>query len=413
MVLEHASADPRVALFLAEQLQILRSGADPSAIGNNIARDRNTVTTQGDIPGTEIFPRGWWVREADRTYLFILGCQQLSHATHYISYMGSPWTSLQTGVTGTGYLVSARDHYLAPITAVDQNQAGNLLVAGHSLGGALAQDVADAARIRRIRTGHSVVTFGSPKIAESNVQFQVLQHQNVIRWMVDSDPVPDIPPAVVTNLASVAALGVGQLQEFATARHTPGGVSINSLGITQDVPTPPMSVLNFGASLINWLWNISQQRETVHDLPEYIRRLQLVVALTTPPLHAEVIASGPEPAANASRRNANRQMQDSVDRIIRVAATQNASQLGVPPDRAFNTYKIGPFWWVEFNGQIVAVGPRRKQAGLMARLGNQFLRRLQRMGGVDVNGLTEMLRLYLIAAAAPDSGFTPAIARLD
>lgn len=188
---------------------------------------------------------------------------------------------------------------------------------------------------------------------------------------------------------------------------------MNSDGTTEDSPTPPMGSINFAASLANWLWDIYNGRETVHDLPTYVARLGNVVTRTNPPLSARVVESGPEPRTSISRRDANRSIQEGIDSIIRVASAQNAARLAVPPQRAFRPVKIGPIWWVTFGGQLVAVGPRRRNCGLMCVRGNAFLTRLQRMGGVDGAALAGLLVDYIAAASTPDNGFSPTIARLD
>jgi hypothetical protein len=412
MVLQMPAPSPAVGVFLAQQLLILRTGENPSTIGVNVSRDTGNITEQGDIPATAEFPRGWWVREEGRTLLFISGCETLQHAARYVNYMGAPWSFLESGINAENYLFRAYDNYLTPFQARDVGQAGNFTVAGHSLGGALGQAVMDAARVRGIRTGQACVTFGSPKIAK-RPNHHWGTGLNITRWMNNNDPVPHVPPVVVQNIAALAALNPQVLREWSMSLQLAGGVSVDPTGITDDVPTPPFGNVNLAASLSQWLWNIYQQRETVHDLPEYVRRLENVVTRTSPPASARVIASGPEPANDINRRQANAQIQAGIDAIIHVAAAQNRAQLGVPPQRAFIPIKIGPFWWVAFGNILVAVGPRRKGVGLMCRAGNQFLRRLQRMGGVDGVGLAQQLQSYIEAASVPDNGFTPTIARLD
>lgn len=404
--------NPQLGLFLARQLIILRDGSDPNLIGANILADTGRPNVQGDIPSTAIYPRGWWVRDVDKTFLFINGSETLTHAAYYVDYLSGLDTLGVSGFRYANYLPQAADNYLLPFQNQDQGQSGSLIIAGHSLGGALAQHIYVGAHVRGIRTAWGVVTFGSPKIVRRSVR-DVYTGQNSVRWMNDNDPVPQVPPAVVTDVRYLASLLPLIVERWSSFLQMAGGVSVRPDGTTSDVPVPPLGTVSMAASLANWMYNVYRGRETAHDLPEYVTRLANVVVRTNPPLAARVIESGPERVATLSRRDASREIQRGVDAIIHIAAAQNAAVLGVPPSRAFIPTKIGPIWWVTFGGQLVAVGPRRKSAGLMCVRGNEFLRRLQRMGGVDGNALGRLLVDYINAASTPDNGFTPVIARLD
>lgn len=412
MELSLPAPSPRVGLFLAQQLMILRAGTNPSSIGVNIAADTGRANSQGDIPANAWYPRGWWVRDANQTFIFISGSENLGQATNYVHYLSGPRSGNIAGKPAIRYLSDAADHYLEPIAASDAGQNGTLLMAGHSLGGALAQAVIKTAAIRTLRSAQACVTFGSPKIIHRPNQ-DFYSGLNITRWMGNDDPVPLVPPSVVTNIQALASLFPLTLENWSNTLQLAGGVSMNSDGTTEDSPTPPMGSINFAASLANWLWDIYNGRETVHDLPTYVARLGNVVTRTNPPLSARVVESGPEPRTSISRRDANRSIQEGIDSIIRVASAQNAARLAVPPQRAFRPVKIGPIWWVTFGGQLVAVGPRRRNCGLMCVRGNAFLTRLQRMGGVDGAALAGLLVDYIAAASTPDNGFSPTIARLD
>lgn len=412
MVLELPAPAPQVGLFLSQQLSILRAGVNPSLIGANIANDTGRANSQGDIPSTRLYPRGWWVRDTNTTYVFISGSETLLQAEQYVHYVSGPESTIANGQRLRNYFSDASENYLTPIQAPDIEQAGTILFAGHSLGGVFAQRLIPTAKVRRVRTAQAAVTFGSPKFARNNER-EFLNGLNITRWMVDNDPVPSCPPNVITNIRALASVSFFTVENWSITFQLAGGVSVNTSGITDDLPIPPMGSVNFASSLANWLWDIYNGRETVHDLPEYERRLTLVVARVIPPLSARVVESGPEPVERLDRRSANRVIQTAVDSIVHVAALQNASQLGVPPDRAFKPVKLNGIWWVLFGGQLVAVGPRRRNVGLMCRRGNEFLRRLQRMGGVDGSALTTLFQDYILAASTPDNGFTPPIARLD
>lgn len=412
MVLALPASSPAVGQFLADQLLILSGAGNPSTIGANILADTGRANSQGPIPATNRFPAGWWVRDVDKTYIFIRGTENLQQATNYVYWLGGQSTISVGGFPSANYLTDSNDNYLSPIQALDVGQPGTLLTAGHSLGGVFAQHLMLSSRVRNIRSARSAVTFGSPKFLRSNtIDFYV--GLDFTRWMNNNDPVPGCPPAVVTNIASFASLYPFDLQNWSACRQGVGGVSMAPDGTTQDLPVPPYGTIDFGASLANWLWNIYQGVNTVHDLPEYQARLANVVTRTMPPESAIVVESGPQRAESLTRQDANRTIDAAVQTIIHTGALQNASALVVPPQRAFIPVKIGAIWWVTFGGHLVAVGPRRKAAGLMCVRGNEFLRRLQRMAGVDGNGLSRLLSDYIASASTPDNGFIPTIARLD
>ena len=110
-----------------------------------------------------------------------------------------------------------------------------------------------------------------------------------------------------------------------------------------------------------------------------------------------------------SRASVAREITQVESVIAESGREQNAAPLVVPPGRAFRNVRVGRQWYVFFGDLPVAAGPTRKRAGRMAVLGNDFLRRLQRQGAVDVNALASQFSAYLVAASAIDGGFVPPI----
>jgi len=227
--------------------------------------------------------------------------------------------------------------------------------------------------------------------------------------MNDDDPVPLLPPQLPSSIPFAAGLGTEVLSRWESFVHGGGGIVLDRDGHPRQDVLPPLGRVDAAVSLAAWVLKSATDRSSPHALEEYVRRLTLMQPLVTPPVSERIVQSPVERTHTVDRPSSNRQVEQWRDTIVHTGATQNQAALKVPPERAFQTIKVDGLWWVVFGGFLVAVGPTRKRAGAMATRGNEFLRRLQRMAGVDVQALQTLLPIYLEAASAPNNGFEPLI----
>lgn len=407
MILDHPPSYADLSAFLAEQIRILELGVNLSDIGVNFARVSGLTSEQWSIPGDDndvpchvVFLPG---------YQFYLwgGTQTLRQAVTLASAYVDPVSSVAVpgvpaGIARQGRAIFNPD-YGIPVLG---NQ--RVILCGHSQGGAVAAAMAGHPSLRGRTQNISVITFGAPRTGTIDF-LRVVGGLAMVRWMNDNDPVPLLPPSFATAPSMFLAGIINVSIFYENYRHHFGGVVLSPQGGVTTAEIPPYGVISGSADLATWLYSWETDVRTGHSIQTYIDRLNLLAGLQFTAPRVQVQPASPEPNRNTPRRTLNQQTDGLIQAISASGTSQQNAQLVVPPDRAFRTVKFEGMWWVTFGGQLVAVGPTRKRAGSMAVRGNEFLRRLQRMAGVDNNALKNLFPAYLDAASTPDNGFSPPI----
>jgi len=408
MIFDQDSASPALALFCARQLAYMQAGGTGTQVGVNISEESGMGVTTREFISTASRPRWVYVENESFGVALILGTDNMFQAANIVS----AWSLRIPNDTTPGLPQYFNDQAFAMrqlMGGVQSRNAQRVYFVGHSLGGALAEAMAVQEYNSRFRASVLSTTFGSPRVGDIRFRDALARNSNT-RWMNDADPVPLLPPEVPDSIQFAAGLGIEVIDRWSRFLHGGGGIVLDDQGRTTAQVIPPLGLVRGGASLAAFLLKAATDQSSIHSLTYYVDRLQMLVANTTPPQRARVVESPIEPTHNTHRGSANAAIDQWRDTIVHTGAQQNASALTVPDDRQFRTVKFDGFWWVTFGGALVAVGPTRKRAGAMATRGNEFLRRLQRMAGVDINALKFLFPIYLDAASTPNNGFKPVIA---
>ena len=157
-----------------------------------------------------LFGSIWWHEPTSSLVVAFRGTQT-PFEFHLDTLVGSQRVikNQKTGATikvsegfGTGYLMM-RDEILEAITPY-ASRANTVLVAGHSLGGAIAAvatiDIALGEQFNSVFG----MTFGQPRVFDPETAsvangVKALNISPILRVICESDPVPDVPPAAVTG----------------------------------------------------------------------------------------------------------------------------------------------------------------------------------------------------------------------
>lgn len=408
MIFDHDGTDVELSLFVARQLEILASLADPSVIGVNVAQVSGLPNTQFHRDSNNVAPAMHYVMSDSFGVVFLSGVDSVLQAAGIVG----AW-SVPIPFPGIGYMpqfFSQRASEIAEfMTAGGRPIPPRLYFTGHSYGGLLAQATMRYFQFYGFGLSRLAISFGAPRCGGSAFKATLASSSNT-RWMNDTDPVPLLPPDVPASLSYGVGLPNLVLDSWSRFDHAGGGIVLDPLGNSSPGVLPPLGITEGGASLVNWLYKAATDQSSTHNIAEYSRRLNLLRPRTVPPATVTVRVGQPEPSHSGGRASTNRQIKEWTDTIVHTGAAQNASVLRVPQERAFRTLKVDELWWVTFGGFLVAVGPTRKRAGAMAVRGNEFLRRLQRMAAVDTIALGNLMPIYLDAASTPGNGFEPPIA---
>ena len=251
-----------------------------------------------------------------------------------------------------------------------------------------------------------VVTFGSPKPGNRDLA-RGFEHGTVARWLNDGDPVPDIPPPMSGLSLWGGIITAAQIVRLAGFVQPGGGRWLSPTGETGPTINPRIAPQNWLPDLGAFIWGFINGRGSAHSIDEYVRRLALLNASFAPAATGESVGGdygGTPPVAMAQAVVLERRLEQV---IFSRAVGRAEADIRIPQERQFTIRRRGLIWSVYWQGNIVSVGPTKKRARAFARFGNEFLRRMQAEGQVDLDGMTTAFNAYLSAASDPLGGFQP------
>jgi len=95
--------------------------------------------------------------------------------------------------------------------------------------------------------------------------------------------------------------------------------------------------------------------------------------------------------------------------IARQGEAQNTIPVSIPTGQTFTAFRNEGIWMIAFGDSIVAIAPTKRRARALARLGNEFLRRLLVQAVVDPDVMETQLAAWLTSAQDPTSGIVPTL----
>jgi len=296
--------------------------------------------------------------------------------------------------------------WLAALTNASLLSRDVVHLVGYSAGGCLAYDLARRWQPGKLGQALFVTTFGSPRYSHAG-DVSAISNVAIARYMVDSDPVPLFPPRLTTWPPVVAVMGPAATQRHAYLNHPHGGIVLATDGTWRDDELPDKADFSPGATLAAFLYGLSVGGGAFHSLASYEARLELLqppVPVAVPPSRRGAPA---EENVNVARDEMTDQEQRVLDNITRIAREQNAVAVHVPDELRFRAVRTGRIWAVQFGVSHVCLGPTRRHAQSIARLGNEWLRRLQTGVFIDPEAIVQQLQAYLTNARDVAGDFEP------
>jgi hypothetical protein len=289
---------------------------------------------------------------------------------------------------------------------------------GYSAGGAALHQIWRTPTLNPEDDERPVIcTFGAPKPFGNTDQTAHIRYD----WyalFADNDPVPLVPPTVGYWQATAAWLSGRQRQRLSRFwMPEPYGAEISVSGnITRrqypsQVGPDPVGAIG--------LWMAAAQRGDVtgHSLASYTARARLYAAANVPPpaqyepdtAYGGTAGGGDYDPPETMTLRVAQEVVDAAQESIIINSPRNLTETSVvlPATSIFKAHRTGRIWWVSFNGTRVVTAPNKKRALGFARVGNDFLRRLQIEGLVDPVALVATLQAYCQDAAAVDGPFQP------
>lgn len=403
--------NPETADSLAAALQLLYH-ADGNVQLQTMLRSQSggIVTVEWHDP-TDTVPAYAIAFHDEWTLILMSGCnnaEQAALTTH--GYLVPRFTLSLSERGGNSYFTDLATPIYTGIMGSPRIQNQPLILAGHSLGGCVMQELAWLLNVNRLITDNcSICTFGSPKWA-----WPWKQHQRArvpcARWMNSDDPVPLVYPTIndylpfLLQYTAVQAAGVSRFTQSA------GGIVCSPDGDLVAGDYPPLGVVEWQVAMGAWLWNWENgTAASPHSLTSYRQRLQAFIARDLPPRDNPRGTLRDAPTEEHNRRLVNRAQATVQHQVQAAEAAQRDVPIRVPRQRLVTVEHRGRVHVLVWNNQVITVITRRRSANSLARSCNRFLEGLLHGGLVEPDAIVEQLRQFLGAAQDPSSGITPTI----
>jgi len=355
--------------------------------------------------GTATCPTFMLLGWSDMLLILIDGVTNVSQGTFYVDgiRVAPNWNS--DGAMNPALVIN-RNRIMMAVNDLNWVIPPRVIIAGHSMGGAIAQAVLLGYQSEGLIASKSCVTFGSPKIGPPTC-VGLFNSWDVQRWMNTQDPVPHVVPTV--EQAPLFAAIVGPIGRSLMAQYcqTRGGAILAEDGSITEADLTHALAPTIQMNLASWLLACATNAATEHNISMYVARL-LLAKNAVPPLPADrnhTTTAQQPPGGNTPEQL--RIINEALATIRKDQLGSNASDLRIPDAEAFVAVKVAGVWIVKFRGESITVAPGRRRAVKLASLANRMLKVLQVQGRVDVDSFVDSFRSYLEDASDPASAFHP------
>lgn len=398
---------PPLAQRVAVLLSYLQSADPKGTLDAAVASDTLQSIRSIYQPATADTPSWYAASSGGVSLLLIGGCTLLTHAADTMSgYSGSLLSALVDPVND--YFTERGNAIMADCAANNFLTDVTTVLAGHSLGGAIAEYILGTRPDRGLAQGSHLITFGAPRYGNEQ-QARINDVDYRARYMNSDDPVPLLPPSLADTLGIALAFSVRELIRFGGFVHSSGGVQLTPSAVLSQATLPSDAAMNGTASIVGWYLALDGSSSSAHHITAYAARLALYISQHPPITPAPVAGGSQERLGTDNRRHFTQAQQRMATAVNQLEARQNAVPVAIPQVQLFTTRRVGRTFLVEFGDTTIAISGTRRAAHHLARAGNDFIRTMQHQPLVEPDALVSQLTDYLALAADPDSGFRPTL----
>ncbi len=400
----------------ADSLDLARLGADcvwalqqanPSIQLQSVVARVVTGITHCQATPSDATNLGWgFVKAQGHLVVVIQGVERPGHASNYVEALNEEINFNLDGGCNT-YLISQAERIRFALLNLGVLRTARIVVFGHSMGGAVACDLAHTFRYQGDAPSISVITYGAPRPGPDSFA-ALIQPIDLVRWMTSLDSVPLIPPR--QNQAPSWFAVAPQVARLNANRyvHPSGGIVVHLDGTAADRDVPEIAFEDIQASISIWLYTCYLGVNSIHSIPAYIIALRERAAL--PSQQRPKIDGSGSPETPVERNHSgviDRAVKQHLNTIRAQAVAQDAVPLRIPEQWIVRATKVAGTWGVYWNGVLIAIGPQKGRCRRIAHSLNLALRRLQQFGFVGADDLATTFQQYLEAAKTNGSGFEP------
>jgi hypothetical protein len=395
----------RQSLVLAGLLQKLNSPTSRELIVAACESVKPNVSACRYSPPTADHLGQAVVRWVDTMLILIQGVTHIDQASAYTNAIVADPEPTEFGGLND-YINTEVSSVKSSLDLISHPSPLRYLLAGHSLGGTVASVLGEQLRRSRFPASVSAVSFGAPRPGPIGTSIE-LGSLDLTRWMNVDDPVPCLPPNATQATFLHLLLSSRESRLYGAMRHPIGGIELAADGTAEPRAAPSNFNTGLTLSVMGWLTGSLQNNATPHSMHAYEERLAQRIALQPAVPDEEPGAAQPERGHARNPGEIRRAIATAENKFREQSRLRNLDPVHIPPDKAFSLQRVGPVYGCALGGVLFSVAPTRRRARHLARLGNDFLDRLQLEGIVDAQVLADLWIKYLMAAADPSGGFTP------
>lgn len=280
------------------------------------------------------------------------------------------------------------------------------VIAGHSLGGAIAYPLAD--RISAANPGMpvSVVNFGAPKAFGHSFGTSA-RNYSVLRYTTPNDIVPSLPPLRIYAPTLYGLLPSIDRYNLSHWANTEGYTSLSPAGgvtaMTGDPAIAEITLTTIGA-VLNSREGMFGPSHSIDTYREYMELASIAAPAAPPPAVAiPLIAQAipvETPAMATNERNSIIVFRES-------ATTNDSIPTDIPFPNRVEVVKVDRIYYCYWTGLPICIGPSKKKCRALARHLNRFLRIYQGVGQSYSMDFVNALSDYLTYASDAAQEFRP------
>lgn len=308
-------------------------------------------------------------------------------------------------VNGTAWTYA----YYGMNAAITRNAVGkrNLVMAGHSLGGAIVQCCALMQKLAGTIPTITFSTFGQPAAGGRMFGNEMASIRGQ-RLMNNNDAICCVWPTFTQ--APLLNITQGGLNLFWTQQYEQCGFGFRYNGdATWTLAYQPILESAIAEiDLASVFWGYAEDEESPHAMKTYVANIEATIASIVPGQNpAPFQGLPPKPPEEPQRQRVRGQLP-----IIQRALIERRNGFRDPPPlipkrQLFVARKAGGYWGVTFGGAWISWGMKRRRATHTAFLGNTFMKEYIRTPLAYPNVFDASFSAFLDAAQDPSSGIVP------
>jgi hypothetical protein len=354
----------------------------------------------GSIPGH------WVGRTAQQTVIGIMGASSAQMFSDLFRGAFSPANPLDYPRLNPCTIVPERQ-ILADYFSTGLAPSHDLVVAGHSYGGALAQIVAARLRAQVPNSKVQCLSLGAPRIADGSLNDQ-LHDVSLARIFNEGDLIVRFPPHLDEAPIAMLALGLAVTLAFNVYVQPGGGLVLDSLGDLREQDVPVLNWPIQDANLLTWLAGANGYGSNEHSYKTYAKRLKVIL-----PQPIEPFVGGPETRLKGELApvvdQADFNLAGAMQLFLNGGRIMAFSSVYVPVQYRWTFSRLGDTWYLYWMGLQVGAAQTKSSAKTICKAANRWLRYMQNAKRIDHTDIGTALQLYLGVAGSASTGFMPVL----